>query len=90
MGEKTRGRWTATDEDSIIVKKDPNRVRLTVQLITPGAVVALGFGEKAKFDEGIRLHDNGLIYRYSGELVTNAVHAICDTGQTAEGGYQVG
>ena len=89
MVQGGKGKWKATDKDSVIIKANPMRQKLMIQLYTPDSCVALAFGEeKAKFDEGVRLYDGGNIFRYTGHLVPLEVHAICDKDCEADGGYQ--
>jgi len=83
-----KGKWKASDKDSVIIPANPMRQKLMIQLYTPDGVVALAFGQKAKFDEGVRLYDGGNIFRYTGQLMPLEVHAICDKDCEAEGGYQ--
>jgi hypothetical protein len=86
---QTAKSWSATDVDSVIIPRDYERARLTIQLYSEN-VVYLAFGEHAKVGEGIKLCDDYRVHIYTGPIVTEAVHAICEDGKIASGGYQVG
>lgn len=82
-----KGSWTATNTSSELVAADVNRRSLVLQLIS-GSAVSIGIGEAAVFGQGGGMLKVGdfvsLIRLQAGE----AICGICDSGETAAGGYQ--
>lgn len=82
-----KGSWSATDTSSELVAADVNRRSITLQLLA-GDSMSIGIGEAAVFGEGGTMLVVGdfisLVRLQAGE----AIYGICDTGKTADGGYQ--
>jgi len=82
-----KGAWSASQVNAVILAADPNRAEVILQH-TAGYPVYLGFGETAVVGEGIRLSETGAYLQITDARARMAIYMICDTGQTASGGYQ--
>ncbi len=85
----TKGSWAATDADSVIVAADTYRGEIAIQHLS-GDAMYIAFGEAAVVGEGILISSTAAFIRISDHRARLAIHAICDTGESASGGYQTG
>lgn len=84
-----QGSFSATAASSELVAASNDRGYVMIQL-TSGDPMSLGLGEDAVFGEGIHLMVVGDFAIIRGHQVRGAINGICDTGNTAGGGYQEG
>lgn len=82
-----KGSWAATAATAELVAASMYRGSVIVQLQS-GDPVSLAFGEAAVFGEGILLKDVGDYVEVKEPLARLAVNGICDSGNSADGGYQ--
>jgi hypothetical protein len=65
------------------------RDKLVIQMRTSNPVsLAFGTDEPAIFLDGVQLRTAGSVIIITGALARESVYGVCDTGQTASGGYQ--
>ena len=83
----TKGTWTATAVDSVILAADASRIEVDLQYAS-GDYAYLGFGEAAVYGQGIRMSPTSGFLKVSDSRAKMAIHMICNTGCTASGGYQ--
>jgi hypothetical protein len=83
----TKGAWTSTAVESTILAADSSRRQVAIQH-TGGDAAYLGFGETAEVGKGIRVNIDAPYLQITDARAQMAIHMICDTGQTATGGYQ--
>ena len=76
---------TATDAE--IISADEYRGGVEIQH-TGGSPMWLGFGEAAEVGKGLQLSSAAPYYMIADHRARMAIHAVCDTGNTATGGYQ--
>ncbi len=82
-----QGAWAATAADSVIVAKDANRGVLTIQWHADDDVfISFGPGAAVK-DSGIKLNAVFPTITVSDYRAMEEVHAICETSETAKGGW---
>jgi len=83
---RSKGNWSATATDSIIVAADEYVGEVRIQVLSGGPIY-LGFGEAAVAGKGLFVVQGGsyMVDDYRANL---AIHAICGVGVTATGGYQ--
>lgn len=82
-----KGSFSATATSSEIVAANEYREGVTLQFQS-GDPVSYAFGEDAVFNEGLKATAAGDTVKVTGHLAREAINAICDTGETASGGYQ--
>jgi len=81
----TKGSYSATETDSVIVAADAYRGKIEIQCTN--GVMWLGYGVPAVVGEGTFLTEGG-IATISDHRAILAIHGICGTGGTSIGGYQ--
>lgn len=81
--------WSATAASSVIVAADDNRLYLTIQLLA-GDPMSIGVGETATYGKGVTLVEVGDCVKIRGGAAKLAISGVCDTGNSATGGYQSG
>lgn len=82
-----KGTWSATATTSTLVAADANRRTLVVQLVS-GDPVSIGIGEAAVFGEGAGMIAEGDYISLGPNQAQQAINGICDSGNSASGGYQ--
>lgn len=82
-----KGSWSASDASSEIVESNEYRGSVIVQLQS-GDPTSVAFGEDAVFGEGIQLISSGDFIKMTGYRAGLSINAICDSGNTSNGGYQ--
>ncbi|MEI6413886.1 MAG: hypothetical protein WCP34_06435 [Pseudomonadota bacterium] len=83
----TKGSFSATGVDSIVLAKDVYRAGVTFQLIS-GGPVWIAFDEAAVDGEGIAISEAANLAEITDERARCAIHMKCAAGSTATGGYQ--
>lgn len=82
-----RDAWSANATSSEIVPARDKRDFVIVQLHT-GDPITLSIGVPAIWSKGLKLINAGDHITLRGNSIKNAIYAICDTGNSATGGYQ--
>ena len=82
-----RDAWSATATSSEIVPARIKRDFVVIQLHS-GDPITIGIGTPAIFGKGLKLLNAGDHITLRGINIKNAIHAICDAGNSATGGYQ--
>jgi len=81
------GTWTASATASTAIAEDMSRGNLEIQH-TSGEEVYLAFGDDTPVvGSGIRISNGQPYYRVQGTHAYKAIKMICDTAETAGGGY---
>lgn len=83
---KSKGSWTASDVDSVIVAADENVDEIRIQVLSGGPIY-IDFGVAAVAGKGLYVAQGGS-YSVDDYRAHLAVHAVCGAGQVAAGGYQ--
>lgn len=84
-----KGAWSATAVSSELVPASTYRSSVIIQLLS-GDQMSLGLGEDAVFGEGTTLREAGDYIEIRKPQSRLAINGICDTGNSASGGYQEG
>jgi len=83
----TKGSFSVTDSDSIVLAKDLYRAGVTFQLIS-GGPAWIAFDEAAVVGEGIAISEAANLAEITDERARCVIHMKCASGSTATGGYQ--
>lgn len=82
----SKGDWSATEVDSIIVAADENVDEVRIQVLSGGPLY-IAFGEAAVAGKGLYVAQGGS-YMVDDHRARMDIHGICGAGQVAAGGYQ--
>jgi hypothetical protein len=89
MTNNVAGAWSTTDASTLLVPANVYRDKLVIQMRSVNPC-SLAWDETAIFLDGVQLRVAGSVIIVTGALARSAVYGICDTGLTANGGWQEG
>lgn len=81
------GTWSATATASVAIAADEHRASYTIQHYA-GDAVYLGFGSPPTKNQGLRLSELLPVLEVDDHRARLSLYVVCDTGETANGGYE--